>query len=489
MLLATVLTGCDSTSDSSSAGAGASGESTRASATVVAENLLHGLACAPDVDRCNLGNRVRLFARQLQEAGCPQVVSVEESDPVMDRILKAEVHAPVAGANTLCGGRYTIVGLGDPSSDREVVLTTLPVLGHERVSLAGPLRDALWVRLKAALGPLDVVATHLASGSDDRPCDASTCRPPCRVADSLKTCQGREAAALLDHRRTPESVGILMGDLNAKPGDATTSALASLHYIDTFVAAGNPPCDATTGTGCTSGREDSNLSDLTNPSARQAERIDYVFLATKRQCRVDKTSGLFRAEPESPPLDGLVFASDHTGVQAKITCVTTPGDLAAARPVKGGSTTTTTKVFAIDVATRAAVTKSFETVFDGGAGTSIESRLTSLQDADRLRDSFTARYEDPSIKTLADQVRVRIDSMRGVDARHVDVTYSILLGAATALDHLPGSAVRVGNRWLVSRESYCEVASLGATSVPEPCRYARVRTGRALGPDSGETWR
>jgi endonuclease/exonuclease/phosphatase family metal-dependent hydrolase len=468
LLLAGALTGCDSSSGSSAGGG--SSATTRASATVVAQNLLHGLACAPDTDRCKLGSRVQLFARQLQEAGCPQVVSVEESDPVMDGFLKTAVHSATAGATQLCGGRYTIVGLGDPSSDREVILTTLPVLGHERVSLAGPLRDALWVRVKAAVGPLDVVATHLASTSDDRPCDASTCRPPCHTSDSLKTCQGREAAALLDDRRSPQSVGVLMGDLNAKPGDATINAITTQHFVDTFVAAGNPPCDAATGKNCTGGREDTNLSDLTNPSARQAERIDYVFLATKRQCTVDKTSGLFREAPESPPLDGLVFASDHTGVQAKITCVTTPADLAAARPVKASSTTTTTKVFAVDAATKAAVTKAFETVFDGGAGTSTESRLSSLQDADRLRASFIARYEDPSIKALADQVKVRIDSMQGVDARNVDVTYSILVSGAVALDHLPGGAVKVGNRWVVSRKSYCAVASLGATSVPEACR-------------------
>jgi endonuclease/exonuclease/phosphatase family metal-dependent hydrolase len=465
LLLAAVLTGCDSNGDQAS-----SGPATRASVTLVAQNLLHGLACAPDSGRCELAQRVQLFARQLREAGCPQVVSVEESDPVMDGFLKLEVRRQSDGTPELCGGRYEIVGLGDPSSDREVILTTLPVLGHERVSLAGPLRDALWVRLKAALGPLDVVATHLASESDDRPCDAGTCRPPCHAKDSLKTCQGREAAALLDQRRAPQSVGILMGDLNANPGDATIDAVTSLHDVDTFIAAGNQPCDPRTGVGCTSGREDKDLSDLTNPNARQAERIDYIFLATKRSCRVEKTSGLFRAAPESPPLAGLVFASDHTGVQAKISCLTTAGDVAAARPVKGGPTTTTTNVFAIDASTRAAVTTSFETVFNGGAAATVDSRLRSLQDANRLRDSFTKRYEDPAIKTLADQVRVRIDSMEGIDAQHVKVVYSILLGQAVALDHLPGDAVRVGDRWLVSRHSYCEVATLGTTSVPEPCR-------------------
>jgi endonuclease/exonuclease/phosphatase family metal-dependent hydrolase len=395
------------------------------------------------------------------------VVSVEESDPVMDRYLKRAVRGSTDGAARLCAGRYRIVGLGDPSSDREVVLTTLPVLGHERVRLAGPLRDALYVRVKASLGALDVVATHLASGSDDRPCDPATCRAPCQARDTLKTCQGREAAALLDARRSPRTVGVLMGDLNAEP---TIAAIEAHGDVDTYVAAGNAACDPVTGTGCTGGREDKDLSDLTNPSARQVERIDYVFLATKRRCRVPPPTGLFAAAPASVPLDHLVFASDHTGVRARISCVTSVADLGAARAVKALSTTTTTRARAIGGATRRAVTKSYETVFNGGAGTTIEARLSALQDADRLRESFVARYEDPAIKPLADQVRVRIDSMREVDPSHVDVVYSILLGDAVALDHLPGGAVRTGTRWLVTRRAYCAVATLGATSVPEACR-------------------
>jgi endonuclease/exonuclease/phosphatase family metal-dependent hydrolase len=155
---------------------------------------------------------------------------------------------------TPCDGRYELVGQGDPGSDRELILTTLPVLGQERVRLAGPLRDALWVRVRAALGPLDVVATHLASGSDDRPCDSATCKAPCQADDSLQTCQAREAAELLDQRRTPRSVGVLMGDLNAKVGDPTIKVLTARGYVDTFVAAKNAPCDPATGVGCTGGR-------------------------------------------------------------------------------------------------------------------------------------------------------------------------------------------------------------------------------------------
>ncbi len=454
LMLAASLSACS--------GDGGKPASTRANVSVVAQNLLHGFACADDTNRCHLPQRVELFARQLVAAACPQVVSVEESDPVMSGLLREQ------GAR-ICGG-YELVGADDPSLDREVVLTTLPVLGQERAHLAGPLRSALWVRVRAPIGPLDVVATHLASDSDDRPCDPDTCPPPCHVSDTLNTCQGREAAGVLDAHRSAHSVGVLVGDLNAKPGDPTISAIRARNYVDTFRAAGNHECDPSTGDGCTSGRQDADLSDLMNPASHQSERIDYVFLATKRSCRVQSPTGLFAAQPAATPLDGLVHASDHTGVEATISCLTSAADRAAARPVAGSArTTTTTAGAAVGAATGAAVTHAFETVFNGG-GTSIDTRLSALQDADLLRDAFIARYEQPAVKAIADQIHVRMDSMSAVDADHVDVLYSILLGQTPVLDHLTGQAVREGGRWLVSRRSYCQVASLGEPTVPEACR-------------------
>jgi hypothetical protein len=107
-------------------------------------------------------------------------------------------------------------------------------------------------------------------------------------------------------------------------------------------------------------------------------------------------------------------------------------------------------------------------VFNGGGP--VESRLTALQDAGLLRDAFIARYEQPAVKAIADQIHVRIDSMSRVDANHVDVVYSILLDQTAVLDHLPGQAVREGGKWLVSRRSYCQVATLGEPTVPEACR-------------------
>ena len=138
------------------------------------------------------------------------------------------------------------------------------------------------------------------------------------------------------------------------------------------------------------------------------------------------------------------------------------------KQVAGSSSTTTTRPAEVDAATAAAITKAYETVFNGGGA--IDTRLESLQDADELRESFVARYSDPAIKNVVDRVRVRIDSLTAAGPERVDVVYSILLDQAAVLDRVPGAAVREDGRWLVSKDAYCQVASLGQSTVPEPCR-------------------
>src|SRR5262245_60574327 len=64
VIVAGTLVAC---SDGRSAGTSASAAHPRI--TVVSQNLLHGNACAPDSNRCDLPDRVELFVRQLRDAG------------------------------------------------------------------------------------------------------------------------------------------------------------------------------------------------------------------------------------------------------------------------------------------------------------------------------------------------------------------------------------------------------------------------------------
>lgn len=453
LVVALVATACTS-------GGGGTAKSTSETVRVVSQNLLHGIACPADSNRCRLPDRVALFTRELERSRCPELVALQEANRETEQLLVAAVPA-------ICGGRYHIVYDGDSGLDRELVLTTDRVLGSERVRLAGPLRTALWVRVAAAVGPVDLVTTHLASSSDDRPCDRESCPPPCTATEMLNPCQARQAAKLLDARRGQYMVGILAGDLNAKPHEPTIRVLRGRGYVDTHVAAGNAECDETTGAECTSGRIDDALTDLTNASSRQTERIDYVWLAPIRRCRVVRPTGLFVPNGLPDGAGGLVFPADHTGVEATIRCFTTAADRARARRVVRASNTTTTRPTSVPPETRAAVTKAFETVFNGSV-TDPNVKLSALEDGEALRASLLARIAQ--IGPLATRTAVRIDSMTPADTDHVDVTYTILLDGAVVLDALPGRAVKVGDTWLVSRRTYCQVATLGIDTIPEPCR-------------------
>lgn len=448
-----VLTACDTDDGASNA------ERERArpeTVTVLSQNLLHGTACAPDSNRCDLPARAALFARQLTAAGCPQLVSVQETNQATVDALRAQLP-------DTCDGEYELVWDLDPASDRELVLTTLPVLGSERVRLAGPLRTALWVRVKAAVGPVDFVSSHLASSSDDRPCDAASCPPPCRPRDSLNTCQARQAAALLEERAGPRSVGILAGDLNARPEEPTIAALVDRGFVDTMAAAGTDTCTDADATGCTSGRADTTLDDMRDPASRQTERIDYVFLATERDCRVMR-AGVFQPDGGPVAADGLVFPSDHSGVEATVRCQTTAADRAAATRVRVSSTTTTTGA-AVSAETRADVQEAFDVLFSNVEPDPAQ-RVEALEDGDALRESFLER-----VRQLGPlNTEARIDSMTADGPDAVDVVFSILLDGNVVLDALPGRAIREDGRWLVSKATYCQVASLGTDTVPEPCR-------------------
>jgi endonuclease/exonuclease/phosphatase family metal-dependent hydrolase len=435
-------------------------DTTDPSVRVVSINLLHGTACSDDSDRCDLPARVDLFVQQLSQAACPELVSVQEAN---QRTVD-ELQERLPG---VCDGAYDVVWDEDPSLDREVVLSTVPVVGARRFRVAGPLRSAFWVRARTDVGLVDYFSTHLASSSDDRPCDTTTCPPPCRSNDSVNTCQMRQIIDEADRRADDAAVVVIGGDLNARPDEPTIDALRNAEYVDTHVAAGNAECDAATGVNCTSGRTDDSLVDLADPSSRQSERIDYLFVGPQRACAAAAGTGLFNAAPAEGT---LAHPSDHTGVIAVLACPTTDRHRSSATdatmPV-APSTSGAPGGGPPDPETAEAIAASFNTLF-AGAVSDPEVKITALEDADLLRESFFDMYE--RTKSIASRIVIRIDAITMVDADHANVTYTLLLDGAAVLDHLPGAAVRVDGRWLVSRRTYCDVATQGATEIPEPCR-------------------
>ncbi len=453
LVTAVVLAGC------SDDGGEGEAEADDPTVTLVSVNLLHGTACAEESNRCDLPARVGLFATQLADAGCPELVSLQEAN----QQTVEELAGPLG---EVCDGSYEVVGAEDPSLDREVVLTTDPVLGAQRLRLAGPLRTAFWVRVAADVGVVDYVSTHLASSSDDRPCDEATCPPPCEVTDTLNTCQGRQVAEFARDIATPDSVVVLGGDLNAQPGEPTIVAITDAGFVDTHLAVGNDECDPETGAECTSGRIDDSLVDLEDPTSLQTERIDYLFVLDQRNCEAVPPTGLFNGEPAEGE---LAFPSDHTGVQATLACPTTTAQVEAAGTATVPSTapSTTAPSTTADAETEAAITEAFTNLFDGSV-TDVEVKLSSLERADELRSSFLESYE--ATREVAADIRVRIDAIEAVDATNADVTYSLLLDGAPVLDHLPGAAVNIDGEWLVTLRTYCDVSTQGVDEIPEPCQ-------------------
>ena len=450
--------------------AGGSHDQATASATrdeavrIVSQNLLHGMACPAASDRCQLPARVELFTRQLAEGGCPDIVGLQETNPATTRALRSRL----AG---ICGGHYRLVTDDDPSLDREVVLTTGTVIGSRRVHLAGPLRTAYFVRVATRVGLVDFITTHLASSSDDRPCDTATCPPPCHASDSLKTCQAREVVALAKEVAVPAAVTVIGGDLNATVDEAVNTVLRQAGFVDSHLAAGNRECTPASGDQCTSGRIDNDLSDLTDPRSRQTERIDFVYVDGSSRCTVGAPTGLFNAAaaPVADGPQGLVFASDHTGVDATLVCQTSAAERAAATvaTMPPAATTTTAVTGPVDAPITAAITEAFTNLFSG-AVTDVEVKLGSLEGGEALRTTFLQSYE--ATKAVAARISVRIDGITLADADHADVIYTLLLEGTPVLDHLPGAAVLIDGRWLVSTRTYCDVSTQGATEIPPPCR-------------------
>jgi endonuclease/exonuclease/phosphatase family metal-dependent hydrolase len=460
VVLLIVAAGCSSDGTGTSDEEGSTGAPAPAQVRVVSQNLLHGIACPPDSNHCELPDRVALFAQQLEDGGCPELVGIQESNVEMVALLRDAV----AG---ICDGRYDVVWDDSEGLDREVVLTTLPVLGFQRERLAGPLRSALWVRVAADVGVVDFVTTHLASGSDDRPCSSDVCPPPCEPDDFVNACQARQTVAFAERMAAPDSVRILGGDLNAKPGEPTYTIVEDAGYTDTHLEAGNPECDPDTGAQCSSGRDDTSVAVLSDPASTNDERIDFLWWGGPRACTSVAPTGLFNAEPAVGGAGGFAFPADHTGVQATLECETTDAQRAAATEATVATTTTTTVDATANAEATEGITAAFETFFDGSQA-DLSVRAGVLENGDQLRPALEEIFGQTA--DVAARATARVDSIVVTGPDTADVTYSVLLDGQVALAGVAGNAVKVDGRWLVGQDTFCAIATQGSDTLPEPCR-------------------
>lgn len=413
----------------------------------VSQNILHGVGCSLASDSCAVTERVALFMDQLEVAGCPELVSVQEANERIVGLIEAEVGG--------CG--YEVVWDGDPGLDREVVLTTLEVIGAQRRVLADRFRSAYLVRVASPIGVVDFLTTHLASGSDDRACTVELCPPPCDPAGSLRRCQARQVLEFARGAAVPGGVTVVGGDLNDVAGSPTLAVFDEASFVDSHLAAGHAECDAATGGGCTAGRDDATLDDMADPNSLQRRRIDYLlYSAPSRDCAVAGGTGLFNAAPAPGE---LAFPSDHTGVALALVCDAAAVDPAAADlalpdepepPAEPGGQP-------VDSVTAQAITTAFEVFFDGSIADA-EARIDQIEDFAGMREAARLTFESSGDTGAA--VRGRVDSISRTSATTAEVAYSILLNDQVIFDGRIGQAVLAGGRWLVSRSTFCDLVAL-----------------------------
>ena len=413
----------------------------------VSQNILHGVGCALESDSCAVTERMALFMDQLEAAGCPELVSIQEANQRIVGLVEAEVGA--------CG--YEVVWDGDPGLDREVVLTTMDLIGVRRRVLADRFRSAYLVRVASPVGVVDFLTTHLASGSDDRACSEELCPLPCDPAGSLRTCQARQVLEFARDVAIGGGVTVIGGDLNDVAGSPTLAVFGDASFVDSHLAAGNDECDPVTGAGCTAGRDDVTLSDMRDPASLQRIRIDYLlYSAPDRDCSAADDTGLFNAEPA---VGELAFPSDHTGVELALACDAAEVDAVAADLAlpdepeppdapEGGP---------IEEAVAKSIAAAFETYLDGSI-VDIEVRIDQIEDFAGMREAARQTFESAGDAGRA--ARGRVDSISRTSSTTARVVYSILLNDQVIFDGRIGEAVLVDGRWFVARATFCDLVAL-----------------------------
>jgi len=333
-----LLLGIAACSDGNDNGIGNSGATADTpDVTIASLNVLHGLGCAPETGDCRVEDRQDLLFDWLESIGCPDVVLLQEVlGPRIIDLLQER-------AASRCGAVYQVLSPA-LAIGQNYTLTRYPVLQTSQDILMGGIRILFHTQIDHPTGLIDVFNTHLAAGIDLRPCDDS-CPQECKDAgaENSRECQAIQVARLVRERAAPDSLHVLGGDFNSDPQSFVYRHIVTENgWRDAYLAAGNADCDPATGTGCTSGREDENLSDMESPSSGERKRIDYLFVqmpgpGNNRSCQYtldtredDDRDGfatrIFADDPNpfaatcGPLPDAICWPSDHEGMQADINC-------------------------------------------------------------------------------------------------------------------------------------------------------------------------
>jgi endonuclease/exonuclease/phosphatase family metal-dependent hydrolase len=292
---------------------------------IVNLNILHGIFCPPETKGCQARDRVALLAEQLEASDCPEVVGLQE----VNLLINKEINRI---KKKVCDGEYKVIFAGKQGTDTERVLTTLKVTNKKVIKLKGNFRTASRVVLKSDIGKVVLVVTHMDGTPEELAVNTcGSCKPPCDKNLNIFDCQTDAAIGLADEIGGTSAIRVFMGDFNYTSASPRYQRTIAGGWVDTHLLAGNAECNPSTGAQCTSGRDDKSLEALQDPTTKESERIDIIFVKNSDSCTVavDPVSdadgdglgtGLFFPEPTVDGPGGMVWVSDHTGVSADLSC-------------------------------------------------------------------------------------------------------------------------------------------------------------------------
>ena len=110
VLFVAACTSGSSGGDDSSGDDSTDGSTTAETVSFVSQNILHGITCPAGSDRCELPSRVELFLSQLDDAGCPDLVSLQEANQGIADLVSDQLDG-------ICDGAYELVYDDDPGID------------------------------------------------------------------------------------------------------------------------------------------------------------------------------------------------------------------------------------------------------------------------------------------------------------------------------------------------------------------------------------
>lgn len=330
-------TGGDTAPSTAPTGTSEQSEPTGFTVEVATINVLHGnpaaSGCAPETDNCLAPTRLGLIWDMLErDTGCPEIIALQEIDQRWFDLIGERLP-------DLCQGRHVALAENVNGVSEEMILTTLPVIDNRRVTLAGgPIWGGQWAQLDAGDGlVVDVFATHFASSAFNLPCAENPldpCAPRCPGDMSMGDCHPVQTLEHLAELADPESLQLVIGDLNATRDEPRIRTLLDAGFVDTHVLAGNTECPEDGGRGCTSGvGGDTPLDGLDVADQTLRRRIDFVLARPPAGCtiRVDRpdgagadhdgdgtVTGIWADAALTEPVEGLHWASDHAGIQADI---------------------------------------------------------------------------------------------------------------------------------------------------------------------------